>query len=60
MNPKRKQRLYMVLLLVLGIGTSAGSLGQVVFSPISQLVIAEYGWDSALFSCSYEAGHRSG
>ena len=35
--------------LVLGIGTSAGSLGQVLFSPLSQLVIAEYGWDSALF-----------
>ena len=35
--------------LVLGIGTSAGSLGQVIFSPLSQLVIAEYGWDSALF-----------
>ena len=34
---------------VLGIGTSAGSLGQVLFSPLSQLVIAEYGWDSALF-----------
>jgi MFS family permease len=34
--------------LVLGIGTSAGSLGQVIFSPLSQLVIAEYGWDSAL------------
>lgn len=35
--------------LVLGIGTSAGSLGQVIFSPLSQLVIAAYGWDSALF-----------
>jgi MFS family permease len=35
--------------LVLGIGTSAGSLGQVIFSPLSQLVIADYGWDSALF-----------
>jgi MFS family permease len=35
--------------LVLGIGTSAGSLGQVIFSPLSQLVIAQYGWDSALF-----------
>ncbi len=35
--------------LVLGIGTSAGSLGQVIFSPLSQLIIAEYGWDSALF-----------
>lgn len=34
---------------VLGIGTSAGSLGQVLFSPLSQLVIAKYGWDSALF-----------
>ena len=35
--------------LVLGIGTSAGSFGQVIFSPLSQLIIAEYGWDSALF-----------
>ncbi|MDH3847832.1 MAG: MFS transporter [Gammaproteobacteria bacterium] len=35
--------------LVLGIGTSAGSLGQVIFSPLSQLVIAKFGWDSALF-----------
>ena len=35
--------------LVLGIGTSAGSFGQVLFSPLSQFVIAEYGWDSALF-----------
>lgn len=35
--------------LVLGIGTSAGSFGQVLFSPLSQMVIAEYGWDSALF-----------
>ena len=35
--------------LVLGIGTWAGSFGQVIFSPLSQLVIAEYGWDSALF-----------
>ena len=35
--------------LVLGIGTSAGSFGQVLFSPLSQLVIVEYGWDSALF-----------
>ena len=35
--------------LVLGIGTSAGSFGQVIFSPISQLVIAQYGWDAALF-----------
>jgi len=35
--------------LVLGIGTSAGSFGQVIFSPLSQLVIAKYGWDSALF-----------
>lgn len=35
--------------LVLGIGTAAGSMGQVVFSPLSQILIAEFGWDSALF-----------
>ncbi len=32
----------------LGLGTAAGSLGQVVFSPISQGLIGSYGWDSAL------------
>ncbi len=33
---------------VLGLGTAAGSLGQVVFSPISQGLISSYGWHSAL------------
>lgn len=32
----------------LGIGTAAGSLGQVVFSPLSQGFIAAYGWLDAL------------
>ncbi|WP_081759078.1 MFS transporter [Thioalkalivibrio sp. HK1] len=34
--------------LALGLGTAAGSFGQVVFSPISQGLIAGYGWDHAL------------
>lgn len=34
--------------LVLGLGTAAGSFGQVLFSPLSQLFIAEYGWAQAL------------
>ncbi len=34
--------------LVLGLGTAAGSLGQVLFSPISQGFIAAYGWSTAL------------
>ena len=34
--------------LVLGIGTAAGSFGQVVFSPLSQFFIGEYGWAQAL------------
>lgn len=33
---------------VLGLGTAAGSVGQVVFSPISQGMITQYGWHSAL------------
>jgi len=41
--------------LVLGIGTSAGSMGQVVFSPLSQMLIAEYGWDSALIILAISA-----
>jgi predicted MFS family arabinose efflux permease len=32
----------------LGLGTAAGSFGQVVFSPLSQAFIAAYGWHSAL------------
>ncbi len=33
---------------VLGLGTASGSLGQVLFSPISQGLISSYGWHSAL------------
>ena len=33
---------------VLGLGTAAGSFGQVVFSPLSQGFINAYGWQSAL------------
>ena len=33
---------------VLGLGTAAGSLGQVLFSPISQGFIAAYGWSTTL------------
>ena len=34
--------------LVLGLGTAAGSLGQVLFSPLSQYFIEAWGWDSTL------------
>ena len=33
---------------ILGLGTAAGSFGQVVFSPLSQGFIAAYGWSTAL------------
>ncbi len=36
--------------VVLGVGTAAGSLGQVVFSPLSQVLIAEFGWDWSLIA----------
>jgi len=32
----------------LGLGTAAGSLGQVVFSPLSQALIAAHGWHASL------------
>lgn len=35
--------------IVLGVGTAAGSLGQVLFSPVTQLFIGSQGWPSALF-----------
>lgn len=35
--------------LVLGLGTAAGSAGQVLFAPISQGFIASLGWSSALW-----------
>ena len=34
--------------LALGLGTAAGSFGQVVFSPLGQHFISSYGWHSAL------------
>ncbi len=34
--------------LVMGVGTAAGSMGQVVFSPVSQGFIAAFGWFNAL------------
>jgi MFS family permease len=34
--------------LVLGLGTATGSFGQVIFSPLSQLFIGEFGWEPAL------------
>jgi len=34
--------------LVLGLGTAAGSLGQVLFSPLGQSFISSYGWQQAL------------
>lgn len=35
--------------LALGLGTAAGSLGQVVFSPLALLWINSYGWHDALY-----------
>ncbi len=34
--------------LVMGVGTAAGSMGQVVFSPVSQGFISTFGWFNAL------------
>jgi MFS family permease len=34
--------------LALGLGTAAGSMGQVIFSPLSQRFIAEFGWQPTL------------
>lgn len=36
--------------LAMGLGTAAGSLGQVIFSPLSQSAITQYGWQIALFA----------
>ena len=35
-------------ILVLGVGTASGSLGQVVFSPLIQILISNLGWHSSL------------
>jgi len=34
--------------LVLGLGTAAGSFGQVVFTPLGQMFISDFGWSHAL------------
>ena len=36
--------------LAMGLGTAAGSLGQVVFSPLAQAAISEHGWQFALYA----------
>ena len=41
--------------LALGLGTAAGSVGQVVFSPLGQAFITGYGWQSALLFLSASA-----
>ena len=38
--------------LAFGLGTAAGSLGQVVFSPINQALISNYGWYDSLLLMS--------
>ena len=38
--------------LALGLGTAAGSFGQVVFSPLGQALITAHGWEAALASLS--------
>ena len=39
--------------LALGLGTAAGSLGQVLFSPVSQALITSYGWYDSLVLVSF-------
>ena len=41
--------------LALGLGTAAGSMGQVLFSPINQNLIANYGWFDSLLVMSVVA-----
>ncbi|MDE2816810.1 MAG: MFS transporter [Chloroflexota bacterium] len=41
--------------LALGLGTAAGSIGQVLFSPINQTLIATYGWFDSLLVMSVVA-----
>ena len=38
--------------LALGLGTAAGSFGQVVFSPLGQTLIETHGWEAALVTLS--------
>ncbi len=39
--------------LVLGLGTAAGSAGQVIFSPLAQALISAHGWADALVLLSF-------
>ena len=39
--------------VALGFGTAAGSLGQVLFSPLSQALISSYGWHDSLVLVSF-------
>jgi predicted MFS family arabinose efflux permease len=41
--------------LALGLGAAAGSFGQVVFSPLSQMFIASYGWHPVLLALGVSA-----
>jgi MFS family permease len=41
--------------LALGLGTAAGSMGQVLFSPINQTLISNYGWFDSLLLMSLVA-----
>ncbi len=38
--------------LILGLGTAAGSAGQVIFTPLGNILIMELGWSTALFILS--------
>ena len=42
--------------LILGLGTAAGSFGQVLFSPIAQAWITSFGWYDALFMLAMTSG----
>ena len=42
--------------LALGLGTAAGSFGQVLFSPLTQAWIQSFGWHDALFILALVAG----
>jgi MFS family permease len=42
--------------LALGLGTAAGSFGQVLFSPLAQMWIQSYGWHDALLIMAVVAG----
>jgi len=41
--------------LVMGAGTAAGSLGQVLYSPLAQSMIVDYGWSASLMMLAMSA-----